>query len=728
MWMLLITLGTVITTLLTFALSLRKHDVRLGSQFLLIKKILNFDLLKKSLSIIGWDGIFDGVNDVNSLWAIFHKVLSSAVAQCTTLKLLKSRPCKKTNYPHSIKKLVSKKRKLWKKFKLFNDDSSKILYTNCSKELSNAIRLHEVNSEQKVIATGNPSALFRLVKQKTGVSRDIPPFHVGGDLVNNNLDKANILNDLFTENFIVDNGVTPAFKSRCNHCFDTVAFSSNTIIDVLCSFKNSHAPGPDGFSASFYKTFAYELHKPLFRILDTSIKSGKLPECWKKARVIPVFKKGNAADAKNYRPISLTCVPCKVLERIICKQLLNFLNEHELLDPSQFGFTPGRSTTLQLLQCLDDWTSGVEAGASIDTIMIDYAKAFDSVSHNKLCHKLVGYGISGNILLWITNFLSGRTQCVCIGTSASDVARVTSGVPQGSILGPLLFLLYINDLKSINPNVIMPKFADDLKLYRRIFNNPDYHELVFSLKRLESWSAEWQLPISASKCKVFPIGTKNKFLNYNLMGAPLEHMTDVKDLGVWFSSDLKCATHCNHIVKSARQRSAIIRRAFVSRDRKTLFWAFCVFVRPILEYASPVWSPYLIKDIDHVESVQRQFTKYLPGLKLMSYGDRLRILNADSLERRRLYCDLALAYSLLHGLCNVDHSKFFELRSGGRTRGHPFKMKIQLVRRDYRKFFFSNRVARVWNELPENVVMAPTLLSFKSRLRVVCLDQYLRWA
>lgn len=518
----------------------------------------------------------------------------------------------------------------------------------------------------------------------------------------------------------------PPFPSRCNSSFDSVSFSSKTILEVLSSFKNSHALGPDGFSAVFYKEFSHELSKPLFKIFNTSINDGQLPSCWKKATVVPVYKSGNAAVVQNYRPISLTCIPCKVLERIICTQLTAYLNEHNLLDRSQFGFVAGRSTTLQLLQCLDDWTSGLEVGASVDSIMIDYAKAFDSVSHEKLLSKLISYGISGKILSWISNFLLGRTQQVSVGSSISDVAYVTSGVPQGSIMGPLLFLLFINDLQSGNLEVKLPKFADDLKLYRCIHYQSDYQELLFSLNFLEDWSNNWQLTISSSKCKIFPIGSKNELFNYSISGVQLEHQFNVKDLGVWFSSDLKSATHCNHIVTTARQRSAIIRRVFVSKDRKVLFWAFCVFVRPILEYASPVWSPHLIKDIVHVESVQRAFTKYLPGLKHKSYSERLEILGADTLEMRRLKCDLGLTYSLLHGLYDVDYSRYFSLRSDSRTRGHPLKLVVPPVKRDTKKFFFSSRIVRVWNELPTDVVLAPTLHTFKTKLKGVCLTGHLR--
>ena len=171
----------------------------------------------------------------------------------------------------------------------------------------------------------------------------------------------------------------------------------------------------------------------------------------------------------------------------------------------------------------------------------------------------------------------------------------------------------------------------------------------------------------------------------------------------------------------------MIKRCFVSKDRETLFWAFCVFVRPILEYASPVWSPHLIKDVDHVESVQRSFTKYLPGLSNKSYSERLKMLNGVSLEFRRLISDLSLTFSLLRGLCDLDYNIFFTLRLDSRTRGHPLKLVVPCAKRDCRKFFFSNRLFNIWNALPAEAVLAPSLHSFKRHLMKAGLDRYIRW-
>ena len=344
--------------------------------------------------------------------------------------------------------------------------------------------------------------------------------------------KAELLNKVFSQNFTVDNGIKPPLQLKTENTLCTINFSAQTVTDVLRSFKNSHAVGPDNFSAAFYKKYAYELSFPLFRVLDSSFKLGKLPSCWKTACVIPVYKKGNAANPENYRPISLTCVPCKILERIIRDKLVTYLSASNLVDPNQFGFLRGRSSTLHLLRCLDDWTLSLDVGVPTDVIMIDYAKAFDSVSHDKLCYKLSRFGLGGNVLLWITDFLSNRLQCVRINCKNSEMRPVTSGVPQGSILGPVLFTIFISDLQVDENLATMPKFADDVDLYRGICNADDQNKLVSALQGLENWSNDWQLPISTQKCSVFQIGTNDLSLDYSLSGNLLNTVSLTKNLGV----------------------------------------------------------------------------------------------------------------------------------------------------------------------------------------------------
>nr|VZI51833.1 unnamed protein product [Spirometra erinaceieuropaei] len=286
---------------------------------------------------------------------------------------------------------------------------------------------------------------------------------------------------------------------------DSVVLTKPIVQQELLKLKEGTSPGPDEIPAKLLKELATELAEPLSVLFQASLDAGRLPPEWKTAWISPIHKNGSRASANNYRPVSLNSICCKVMERIIKRELMRFLEQNHLLCDAQHGFRRGRSCLTNLLYCLEQWTRAIDEGNVVHVAYIDFKKAFDSVPHQRLLHKLSRIGVRGKLLKWIENFLVGRSQTVRLGGQHSAEVTVTSGVPQGSVLGPILFLIYIDDcIHGLDCRIAM--FADDIKLWSVIRNEDDEANLQANLDRLEKWSGHWLLPFNVTKCNILRIG------------------------------------------------------------------------------------------------------------------------------------------------------------------------------------------------------------------------------
>ena len=386
---------------------------------------------------------------------------------------------------------------------------------------------------------------------------------------------------------------------------------------------------------------------------------------------------------------------------------MNHLSANNLISSAQHGFLAKHSTCTNLLEALNDWTKGLDDTYDSLVLYIDFARAFDSVSIPKLLHKIKQLGVQGNLYKCIESFLTNRSQKVRVGQALSDSQLIGSGVPQGSVLGPILFLIFVNDIASYLPQQAKCKlFADDIKTYLTFSNKLDYSLVPLVLDAVSSWSSAWQLPLSVAKCSWMLISNRSCSVQpfvITLEDSELSCVNEVKDLGVWFNSKLTFAEHISHIVTKAKQRIYLLFKAFSNCNTEALILAYKSFVRPLLEYCSPVWSPSHISEIIKLESVQRLFTRKLISCSNLSYNDRLAFCDLLSLEKRRLVADLVLLYKIIHKQVSVDLADSLVLCTG-RTRGHSFRFKINRSRIDSRHNFFSLRTIKIWNSLPECAV------------------------
>ena len=392
--------------------------------------------------------------------------------------------------------------------------------------------------------------------------------------------------------------------------------------------------------------------------------------------------------------------------------MLAFFSTNNALAPHQFGFRPKRSVAAQMLCCLNQWTKGVDSGNAVDVLYLDYKKAFDSVSHVKLLHKLDHVGIRGNLLKWFENYLHLRTQSVRIDGQFSEPLSVSSSVPQGSCLGPILFLVYCNDFGYDFTNADVSMYADDSKVFccfAKTVTNPPLND---SIAKIENWCSEWQLSLSVEKCKVLHLGNQSDPFEYYLYDAKVEPVTVMRDLGIMISSDLKSETHIQLITKKAYARANQIFRSFTYSDFDTLLKAYIIYVRPMVETDTVVWSPHYVKDIEAVEKVQRYCTRRIYqkcGLVKPDYETRLAACGLDTLVKRRTIADLVFVFKLCTRMIDLDMSALFDQVENPTAvlRGNSVRLQFNHCRLDIRKYFFCSRTVTLWNSLPINPHVLP---------------------
>ena len=400
---------------------------------------------------------------------------------------------------------------------------------------------------------------------------------------------------------------------------------------------------------------------------------------------------------------------------MIKNDILKFFISQNKINPNQHGFIPGKSTCSQLLEAQNDWCLGLDAGNVYDVITIDFRKAFDVVPHDVLGQKLVGLGVCEQTVRWLAAFLIGRKQCVCLNTTYSIESDVSSGVIQGSVIGPFLFALYINDLPDHCKNCTIKLFADDVKAYKCIRSPADRLALQLSLNGISAWAKKNKMDIAIEKCCYFQIGYKNLVLIYTLDSEVIVPCDSILDLGINLHSSLKPGLHCTKIVSKASARSRLIAKTFLSRDPFIMSRAFKVYVRPLLEYCSPVWSPHYKKDIDLVENVQRTFTRSVYRrchLQIRSYDERLAFLGLQRLELRRIHNDLIFMFKLTHNIISSTLTQHLHFNNNS-TRGHRYKLFINHCKKSVLSTFFINRIAPLWNSLNQNCFSINTLSHFK---------------
>ena len=506
-----------------------------------------------------------------------------------------------------------------------------------------------------------------------------------------------------------------------------IVFTDEIVLLAIKELSHNSAAGPDGIPASLLINCAAELAPILCDLFKHTFSEGFIPPSFKRAAIVPVFKAGDKAKPSNYRPISLTSTICKILERIIRKQVFTYLSDNKLFNETQHGFRGGRSCLSALLDVFDNIMNMLGKDPSVDMVYLDFAKAFDKVDHGILLHKLKDLGITGKLGVWFFHFLSNRSHFVRLPGGVSNDHPVISGVPQGTVLGPLLFLITISDINKDISSSKLISFADDTRIYSKIADVSDCDNLQYDLNMIYDWAITNNMFFNAQKFHYVsfntdPTGNKcNVYVNPKMDIIP--HSSNVQDLGITMSSDCTFNVHINSLSKRCKNLTGWILRTFISRDKLTMLTLFKALVLSRLDYGSQLWSPHKICQINQIEKIQRAFTKHITGMYDLPYTKRLKMLNLNSLHRRReRYCIIYL-WKILEGL--VPNFSDPIVCSFSDRRGRSCIVSHVNPGRQGTLAFnsFRWRSVRIFNRLPIHIrnISACSIDRFKSQL-----DRYLR--
>ena len=604
-------------------------------------------------------------------------------------------------------------------------------------KIREALELKLEKQEKAAVETIKTSPRFfysyakRLSKTKSSIA---PLKREDGTLTTDNGEKAELLQSQYCRVFSdPDSGdlqKSLSWVEESTATLDDFDFTAEDIKAALSELDPSSA-GPDGdIPAKILTGCKSSLCTPLFLLWEKSLEDGLTPPSLKMQFITPIFKRGNKTLAANYRPVSLTSNLLKTFERVMRNKLVEHLEENNLLPDSQHGFRKRRGCLTQLLDHMDDIFAELNSGNEVDVIYLDYSKAFDKVNHKILLAKLEKLGIKGKVLAWIKDFLSGRYQTVSVEGEKSSFEVVRSGVPQGTVLGPILFIVYVADLQHRVLHSKIGTFADDTKLKKNILSEESPVELQEDLERVVEWSAANSMVLHEDKFEVVHYELNKTLLLRELpfhdelcmyttpSGETISPTGTVRDLGILLSNDCSWTPHITKISSDARRMAAWVLRAFKDRSRTTMMTLYKSLVRCKLEYCSPLWSPYLIGDIQALESVQRYFTRRVEDLAQFNYWERLKKLQLMSLQRRRERYTIIQMWKMYNGASpNCTTMRFYHHQRLGIKAEVP-SLYTGAQKSISTKYFhsFGIRAARLWNALPKEVNTAETLDSFKVML------------
>ena len=695
----------------------------------------DFELANQLLSECDWDELLesDSVDQCLEAWnEYFMSVMETCIPKGTLPK--------KKNLPWLTKNLTRAMRKrnwLFRRAKNAGPAQAqwKSKYKIARNKALTMLRKEKQAYFDKNVNNVNNKEFWKTIKFLNKGSVSIPTLvDDEHDKAIEDQDKANMLSSFFSKCF--NTSLPPLFNANstpvsgvCDAASpdnpddrpEELFCTEEEVLKLLQSIDTSKANGPDKISGKMLKATANTIAYPIAKLFNKSIMNCTFPTCWKDSFIVPIPKSNNHSSPSNYRPVSLLSILSKLLEKHIYGVLFRSV---EPISNYQWGFQAGKSTVTALLETTHNWLQLLESGCEVGAIFFDFKKAFDSVPHRALIQKLEGLGVNTYLLRWIVSYLTNRKQQVVVNGATSLPADVLSGVPQGSVLGPLLFLIYINDVCSVDlsSDCRLTMYADDILMFKPIKCIEDYRVFQKDIDSISDWVNVNYLQFNIQKCKFMLVSRKrNRSFQPDLLlcGQPLQKVDTYKYLGLLVSSDLSWSEHIDSICSKARRLLGILYRRFYTHSNSdALFQLYLSLVRPHLEYGSSVWSPYRTGEIKALEDVQKFALRICRKSWDQSYQSLLELFEVPTLEDRRIYADLCTMFKIVHNMCYFPSDILCEHRATRTTRatfGRPPHLHFSCPNFHTTQFqkSFITRSIRAWNSLPLDLLHSSSLSSFK---------------
>ena len=633
-----------------------------------------------ALNNVDWTNRFDG-RSVDDATDTFYNILFDIIRELVPVKKRKHKitSCQPW-WNGDLRNCHNRLRKARKRFFRHRSDDNKTKLRELETHFNslNDVYFRAYTARLELNLKNDPQSFWSFIKQRKQPNGLPASVFYKDNQASTATDTANLFSSFFQS--LLSNILPPLSEPYLNGLqvynvdLPCLTFSHQDILSKLQNIDTTKGAGPDLLPPSFIQRFAASFSVPATILFNRSLAEGCFPTAWKSASIIPIHKSGNTHNVENYRGVSLlSCFP-KIFERLLHDVVYSSL--HSMISPYQHGFIRKRSTTTNLLDFVSTVIEHISKRLQIDAVYVDFSKAFDKVPHQLAIEKFKRMGLPGWLTKWLESYLTGRNAHVRIGETRSTPFNITSGVPQGSILGPLIFVLFVND---ICDTLSSPKllFADDLKFYRIIKSLPDCSALQEDINVLLTWCHLNGMEINIKKCCciTFTRKTKPLLFNYKITTQFLQKVTTVKDLGVYLDNKLTFAEHVSVTTSKAFVVLGFIRRntqAF--EDIYCLKSLYCSLVRSIVEYGALVWAPHFTVHIDRIERIQKSFIRYalrqLPWNQPMDatpYVQKCQLINLPTLSTRRALLQRIFIYDLLNN--NIDCSDLLNrLRFNAPTR------------------------------------------------------------